>query len=151
MFIDAFQLSLLIKLVLATMVGAIIGLERTFVGKAAGFRTFALISLGSCLFTILSIYGFSGTIDTARVASNIVVGIGFLGAGLIIFHESKIKGLTTAAGLWTTAALGMAIGIGFYKLVIFAAILVFITLNVLAKFETKIINLEQKRNQDKNN
>jgi putative Mg2+ transporter-C (MgtC) family protein len=105
----------LIKILIAAILGGIIGAEREYTGKAAGLRTFIIVTLGSCLFTIISINIIN---DPARIAAQIVSGIGFIGAGLIIFQQEKqtIKGLTTAAGLWMVAAIGMAVGFGFYIL-----------------------------------
>lgn len=103
---------LFIKLGLAVLVGGIIGLEREYQYKAAGFRTIILISIGSTLYTLFSI-SIAGTTDTAtRIASNIVTGIGFLGAGTILRDDGRIGGLTTAATIWLAAALGMGIGAG---------------------------------------
>ena len=105
----------LIKILIAAILGGIIGAEREYTGKAAGLRTFIIVTLGSCLFTIISINIIN---DPARIAAQIVSGIGFIGAGLIIFQQEKqtIKGLTTAAGLWMVAAIGMVVGFGFYIL-----------------------------------
>jgi len=126
-----------LKLVLAAFLGGIIGFERKTFGKPAGSRTYAMVALGSALFTIISIEGFVNVInyDPSRIASQIVVGIGFLGAGLIIFHKQHIEGLTTAAALWATAAVGMAVGIGWYTISIFAAILILLILFILGQFE----------------
>lgn len=119
-FFSAQDILLFEQLALAMFLGMLIGLERTLAGKAAGLRTFALVSLGACLFTIISriapdFFDRAG-FDPSRIASQIVVGIGFLGAGLIIHTESKSKGLTTAAGLWVTAAIGMAVGYALYAI-----------------------------------
>lgn len=100
------------QLLLAIILGAMIGWQRQHIGKAAGIRTYALVSLGSTLFTLLSLYGF--TSDPGRVAGQILTGIGFIGAGTIIHKGGGVEGLTTAAGLWAMAAIGMAIGIGWY-------------------------------------
>jgi putative Mg2+ transporter-C (MgtC) family protein len=100
------------RLFLAAALGAFIGAERSFFKKQAGLRTFALVALGSALFSYLG-----STLEPqnpSRVLSNIVVGIGFLGAGLIFLHEEKIIGLTTSAALWVTTAIGSAIGLGYY-------------------------------------
>lgn len=114
----------------AFIIGAILGLEREFRSKAAGFRTMILISVGSCLFTILSkdtiTYGSSD-----RIASNIVTGIGFIGAGVIFKEGISVKGLTTAALIWVTAALGMAIGYHDYPVAIVVTIIVVIALFIL--------------------
>jgi putative Mg2+ transporter-C (MgtC) family protein len=100
------------RLFLAATLGAFIGAERSFFKKQAGLRTFALVALGAALFSYLG-----STIEPqnpSRVLANIVVGIGFLGAGLIFLHEEKVIGLTTAAALWVTTAIGSAIGLGYY-------------------------------------
>ena len=103
----------LIKILLALVIGSIIGAEREFRNKSAGFRTLILITLGSTLFTILSYHIGAGTAPE-RIASNIVVGIGFLGAGVIFKNENRVNGLTTASAIWLAAALGMCIGSGYY-------------------------------------
>ncbi len=113
----------------AFVIGAILGLEREFRSKPAGFRTMILICVGSCLYTILSKEAGSGSAD--RIASNIVTGIGFIGAGVIFKEGITVNGLTTAALIWTTAALGMAIGYHNYPLAIVVSIIVVITLFVL--------------------
>ena len=112
---------LFIKLGLALLVGGIIGLEREYQYKAAGFRTIILITLGSTLYTLFSI-SMAGTTDSpTRIASNIVTGIGFLGAGTILREGGRIGGLTTAATIWLAAALGMGIGAGQLEIVLVAA------------------------------
>lgn len=128
-FISPQDLDLFLRLFLAALFGWFIGLERETLGKTAGTRTFALVSLGAALFSVVSSEGFSGdAADPTRVASLIVSGIGFLGAGLIIFRGERIEGLTTASALWVTAALGMAFGRGLYVLAIFSTILVLLVL-----------------------
>ncbi|MBI2552167.1 MgtC/SapB family protein [Candidatus Uhrbacteria bacterium] len=127
------ELELFLRLFLAAVVGWLIGYEREVLGKAAGTRTFGLVALGSALFAIVSSEGFTEYIgesaaDPTRVTSLIVSGIGFLGAGLIIFRGDKVEGLTTAAGLWAVAAVGMAFGRGLYTLGIFSAILILLLL-----------------------
>lgn len=114
------------NLVLAIIFGAIVGLEREKAHKPAGLRTHMLVCLGSCLFTIVS-KEFS--IDPARIAAGIVTGIGFIGAGAIIAEQDKIVGITTAASLWVTAAIGLAIGVGSYMLAAIATLLVFLVLS----------------------
>ncbi|MEK7680463.1 MAG: MgtC/SapB family protein [Patescibacteria group bacterium] len=108
------ELVYLFRIVLALVLGGILGWQRENWGKSAGPRTYALVAGGSALFTILSVVAFGA--DTARVASQIVVGIGFLGAGTILHKENRVEGLTTAAGLWMVAAIGMAVGLKFYIL-----------------------------------
>lgn len=117
-----------LRLILATVLGAIVGLEREITHKPAGLRTHMLVSLGSCLFTVVSIYDFG--MDPARIAAGIVTGIGFIGAGTIIAEEEKVVGITTAASLWSTAAIGLTAGAGDYLLSVIATILVFIILSL---------------------
>lgn len=124
---------MMFQILVATCLGLIIGIEREHIGKAAGKRTFALVALGATLFTVIAANGFSGlpkpnSFDPSRVASQIVVGIGFLGTGLIIFQENKIKNLTTAAALWSAAAIGVTVGIKYYFLAIFGTFLIFFIL-----------------------
>ena len=107
-----FEFDIIARLLLAALFGAFIGVEREYRAKEAGLRTHFLVCAGSALFTIVSICGFGGTGDPARVAAQIVTGIGFIGAGTIVMQKRYIIGLTTAAGLWTTAAIGMAAGCG---------------------------------------
>ncbi len=114
---------------IAFIIGAILGLEREFRSKPAGFRTMILICVGSCLYTILSRESGSGSPD--RIASNIVTGIGFIGAGVIFKEGITVNGLTTAALIWITAALGMAIGYHNYPLAIVVSVIVVIALFVL--------------------
>jgi len=113
----------------AFIIGAVLGLEREFRSKPAGFRTMILISVGSCLYTILSKEAAAGSTD--RIASNIVTGIGFIGAGVIFKEGISVNGLTTAALIWITAALGMAIGYHNYPLAIVVSAIVVIALFVL--------------------
>jgi putative Mg2+ transporter-C (MgtC) family protein len=114
------QVDLAVRMLLAAILGAAIGLEREIHEHPAGMRTHLLVSLGSAIFTVLSIYGFEGvgsgsvspTVDPTRIAAQVVSGIGFLGAGAILKYGTSIRGLTTAASLWTAAAIGMAAGAG---------------------------------------
>lgn len=112
------------QIVLAVVLGAVLGYQRERWGKSAGPRTYALVSAGSALFTVLSVHAFGA--DIARVASQVVVGIGFLGAGTILHKENRVEGLTTAAGLWLVAAVGMAVGVGFYILAIVTTVIMLI-------------------------
>jgi putative Mg2+ transporter-C (MgtC) family protein len=128
----------LIKLVIAVIIGGIIGAERERHNKAAGLRTMILICIGAALFTIFSMKMTGDSYDPTRIASNIVVGIGFLGAGVILREGGRITGLTTAATIWLTAALGMGIGSGQYVLVVTATFLVTIVLWVFPKFEDRL-------------
>jgi putative Mg2+ transporter-C (MgtC) family protein len=135
--------SIAIKLLLAVLLGGIIGFDREYMNKAAGLRTLILICLGSCLFTIFSIVITNGTPD--RTASNIVTGIGFLGAGVIFKDENRVKGLTTAASIWVTAAIGMGIGGGYYWAAVIGAGCTLLTLNVLTFLEESIDKINQTR------
>ena len=121
------ELDLLFRLSLATLLGAVIGLEREISRKYAGLRTYALVSLGTAIFASLAEetyrhfwkdLGGTPNFDPSRIISNIVVGVGFLGAGMVIFHREKVLGLTTAAGIWVTAAIGAAAGIRAYFLAV---------------------------------
>ena len=103
-----------IRLALAMGFGAAVGVEREVSGKPAGLRTHTLVALGSCLFTLVSLYDFS--LDPARIAAGVVTGIGFIGAGTIIAEPERVVGITTAAGLWVTGAIGLAVGVGNYIL-----------------------------------
>lgn len=108
-------LALTLRLSVALLLGGLIGIEREYRSKDAGFRTHFLVSMGSALFCIVSQFGFGIDLkDSSRVAAQVVSGIGFLGAGTIIFQKNMVRGLTTAAGLWVTAAIGLACGTGMY-------------------------------------
>lgn len=109
-----FDWEMSVRLLLAAILGGLIGWEREHVHRPAGLRTNILVALGSALFTILSYTAFGSQADPSRVAAQVVVGIGFLGAGTLVQTREWVKGLTTAAGLWTVAAIGMACGIGAY-------------------------------------
>ncbi|MFW9994330.1 MAG: MgtC/SapB family protein [Candidatus Odinarchaeota archaeon] len=117
------ELELLVRLVLATFLGYVIGLERGLTGHPAGERTHALTALGAAMFTVISIYAFEG--DPARVAAGIVTGLGFLGGGIILKRsEEEVQGLTTAAGIWAVGSIGLAIGSGMYLLGIASSVIV---------------------------
>ncbi len=123
------ELEYILRLLLALGLGAILGFERERVDKPAGLRTHILVSLGSCLFTILSLTAFPGS-DPARIASYVVVGIGFIGAGTIIQTRERIIGITTAASLWIVASIGMATGAGLYLLAVTTTALAYLTLRL---------------------
>lgn len=136
------QFEMFVQIALAFGLGGLLGLQREYSHKAAGLRTYSLVAVGAALFTIISLNGFNEFLlmdasryDPSRIASNIVVGIGFLGAGVIIFRGVKVEGLTTAAGMWIAAGIGMAIGVKMYALAIFTTFLVFLVLEVLGKFD----------------
>jgi len=126
----------LVKVLIAVLIGGVIGLEREIHSKAAGLRTITLITLGATMFTILSIR--MGDPAVSRVASNIVTGIGFLGAGVILFAEGKLKGLTTASSIWVAASLGMAVGIGEYTLAVVTTAIVVIVLAFFARVDQMV-------------
>ncbi|MEM4598734.1 MAG: MgtC/SapB family protein [Candidatus Diapherotrites archaeon] len=117
----------IVRLILATIFGMAIGLERESKRKPAGIRTCALVCLGSCLFTIVS-GGFSGTADPSRVAAGIVTGIGFLGGGAIFRSKTRSSGMTTASSVWVVAAIGIATGIGEYVLAFGATLIALLLL-----------------------
>jgi putative Mg2+ transporter-C (MgtC) family protein len=134
----------LIKLGMAVLVGGIIGAEREFRDKAAGFRTIILITVGSVLFTIFSMSMDPGFTRT-RVAANIVTGIGFLGAGAIIREHGRVGGLTTAATIWLSAALGMGIGAGELVFVAASTFIIIIVLLVFPRLEIWIDHIRESR------
>ena len=133
------NIDFVIRLLVAGILGAIIGLDREYRAKEAGYRTHFLVSLGSALIMIVSQYGFqeiikesSVTLDPSRVAAQVVSGIGFIGAGTIIFQKQIVRGLTTAAGIWATAGIGLAVGAGMYTIGIAAMVLTLIGLELLS-------------------
>jgi putative Mg2+ transporter-C (MgtC) family protein len=119
---------MLARLVIAVLLGGIIGYERERAAKPAGVRTHGMVSLGAALFAVISLYGFGERGDPARVAAQIVSGIGFLGAGLILHHRGSVQGLTTAASVWVTAAIGLAVGVGMAAMAVVTALLVYLLL-----------------------
>ena len=126
------ELDITLRLAVAMLLGGVIGFEREYRAKDAGFRTHFLVALGSALFCIVSQYGFGFELkDSSRVAAQVVSGIGFLGAGTIIFQKNVVRGLTTAAGLWVTAAIGLACGTGMYAAALIATFMVLLGLEVL--------------------
>jgi putative Mg2+ transporter-C (MgtC) family protein len=127
---------LMLRLLVALALGAIVGLERERQERAAGLRTVTMVSLGSCLFTIIGAYGFPNT-DPSRVAAQIVTGIGFLGAGTIFLRKDLVRGLTTAATIWTVAAIGMAAGTARYFEAAFTTLLILGVLMVLKPIEKR--------------
>jgi putative Mg2+ transporter-C (MgtC) family protein len=134
----ALTLETLVSLLLAVALGAVVGIEREIAHRPAGLRTHMLVSLGSCLFTIVSM---SFAMDPARIAAGIVAGIGFIGAGTIWAEKDKVKGITTAASLWATAAIGLTIGIGDYPLAVTVTVLVVIILS--SKYLLRKLGFEQ--------
>ncbi len=135
----------LIKLLLALVIGGCIGWEREYQGKSAGLRTMIVICMGSALFTIFSISLGAGGHTPDRIASNIITGIGFLGAGIIFREENKVTGMTTAATIWVTAALGMGVGGGYYLYSCLGAIMVLGVLLILVPLQQRIDRSNQSR------
>ena len=132
-------LEISLRLFVALLLGGIIGIEREYRSKEAGFRTHFLVAMGSALFCIVSQYGFGFDLkDSSRVAAQVVSGIGFLGAGTIIFQKNVVRGLTTAAGLWVTAAIGLACGAGMYVVASISVAMVLFGLEVMNYFIPKV-------------
>jgi len=130
------QVELAVRLIAGLALGAIIGFERELHRQPAGFRTHSLVSLGAALFAIISGYGYGGAaIDPTRITAQIVSGIGFIGAGTILQYRGHIRGLTTAASLWSVAAIGTATGTGLYVLAVLGTILILVVLSLLDRVE----------------
>lgn len=119
-----------LRLLIATVLGALVGYERESAGKPAVVRTHGMVCLGAALFAVVSLHGFEGVGDPGRVAAQVVTGIGFMGAGAILHQRERdsVHGLTTAASLWVTAAIGLAVGVGMVLMSVATAILVFLLL-----------------------
>ena len=130
------EIEIAVRLLLAAIFGLAVGYERRSADKPAGLRTLSLVCLGSAIFTIISAFGFE-TADQSRVAAQIVTGVGFLGAGTILRSGVTISGLTTAATIWATAALGMAVGSGLYIVSVSGTVLVLVILYVFAPARRK--------------
>src|SRR3989338_6045113 len=140
---------IIFRLVLSVVLSGLIGLERQMHKRTAGLRTHILVSLGSCLIMLTSIYVFDiykdkVPLDPARIAAGVITGIGFLGAGAIIRDRAEVKGLTTAASLWVVAGLGLAVGCGFLKAAVYTTILAIVVLYFLRYVEGMIIFNEDK-------
>lgn len=130
-----------LRLLVAGLMGVLIGLEREYRAKEAGYRTHFLVTLGSCLMMIVSQYGFTDVLeadlvrlDPSRIAAQVVSGIGFIGAGTIILQKQVVRGLTTAAGIWATGGIGLAIGAGMYAIGVTATLLALVGLELLSHF-----------------
>ena len=143
-----FDLTVVIRVIASVLLGFAIGFEREITNKDAGLRTNILVCVGACIFTIISIYGFPevtvlgdelGTRDTARVAAQIVTGIGFIGGGTVLRHGFNIYGLTTAATLWVSTAIGMACGAGMFGLAVISTILSIFVLVLVRLFEKNVL------------
>ena len=149
-FLDQQTLEIFGRLFLAVLLGASIGIEREIANKFAGMRTHALVAMGAALFTVTSMALSGPTIDPTRIAAQIVTGVGFLGAGLIIFHKSLVHGLTTAAGVWVAAAIGTATGFGLYAISIFATLITILVFVVLWPVERNFIKRFSGYGEDEN-
>ena len=131
-------------LLIALILGSTLGIKRSFAGNPAGVRTFGLVAMGSCLFMLIAqfvtpsveLYSF----DPLRMAAGVVVGMGFLGAGVIVFKDSTLTGLTTAAGLWVAAGIGMAVGYGLISLALFSTIATLVVFTIFWFVENKILS-----------
>ena len=133
---------IILRLILSVVLSGLIGLERQLHRKTAGFRTHILVSMGSCLIMLTSLYVFDiykdkAALDPARIAAGVITGIGFLGAGAIIRERENVKGLTTAASLWIVSGIGLAVGCGFHKAAVYATVLALITLFFFRYLEDK--------------
>ena len=138
-----FESVIIVKVAVAALLGAVVGFERELARKVAGIRTHALVCLASALFTSISVDAFKeyiGTVgyDPSRIISNIIVGIGFIGAGAILRHGSKVEGTTTAASLWAIAAVGVTVGVGLFKEAVVITALIYAVLYVVWFIEQKM-------------
>ncbi len=141
--LDPATLDIALRLFVALVLGMIIGTERVWAGKTAGMRTYALVSMGSALFIIISEaiamkYLNVGSFDASRMASQIIVGIGFLGAGSIFLQGNRVNGLTTASGFWVAAGIGMAVGFGLFSIALITTVLTLFIFVVLWYVEQKL-------------
>jgi putative Mg2+ transporter-C (MgtC) family protein len=142
----AFQLELIVRLLLAAVLGAAIGLERELHDHPAGMRTHLLVSVGSATFTVLSLFAFAApSADPGRIAAQVVSGIGFLGAGAILKYGATVRGLTTAASLWAVAAVGMAAGAGAWGVALAATVIVVVSLWPLRIVEERLVGSSEGR------
>ena len=143
-------ISVALRIFLAIICGGIIGIEREFKRRPAGFRTHILICMGAAITTLTSQYLYlymNYYTDMARLGAQVIAGIGFIGAGtIIVTRRKRVKGLTTAAGLWTSAIVGLALGMGFYEAGIFASLLTFIAEAIFSKLEDKLLNKSREIN-----
>lgn len=139
-----------LRMLVAMVLGMILGLERSIAHKDAGMRTYALVSLGACLFVVTSlmvIYTLEGdfSIDPMRVATSIITGVGFIGAGVVFHTKDTLKGLTTAAGLWVSAGIGITVGFGFYYIAMYAVVLALLTFTLVWYIEQYVVNGKKRK------
>jgi putative Mg2+ transporter-C (MgtC) family protein len=154
----AFEIEVILRLVGAAVAGGLVGLEREVSDQPAGFRTHMLVALGSCLFTLISAYGFGTFLgpdgdpqirfDPTRIAAQIVTGIGFLGAGAILRYGTTVRGLTTAASLWVVAAIGLAIGAGAYVISTVTTAITLLALLALKPLRTRLVRGLRKEHEE---
>lgn len=145
-FLSVDSYDILIKLGIAMLLGLALGTERIYAHKAAGMRTYSLVAMGAALFVIIAesigiLYGNSADLNPTQIPSAIITGIGFLGAGMIIFRDSHFQGITTASSIWVSAGIGIACGFGFYGLAIIATILTLFIFVVLWFLEQRLKHL----------
>ena len=133
--------NLILRILVAGLLGGLVGLERELRAKEAGVRTHFLVALGSGLLMVISQFGFEGTHDVSRVAAQVVSGMGFIGAGTIIFQKNAVRGLTTAAGIWVAAAIGLACGGGMYTVAIASTLLAIVILELMNTLQHRDRNL----------
>jgi len=144
---DNSQIQIVLQLLVAIILGAVLGFEREYKKKEAGLQTYSLVTLGSCLFTVMSTAAFNNfsgmssvAFDPSRIVLAVATGIGFIGGGVIIYRQFRIEGLTTAAGLWTAAAIGIAVGLKLYGVACVATVLAAIIFIFFGAIERKIFN-----------
>jgi putative Mg2+ transporter-C (MgtC) family protein len=150
--IDGVTWGHIVRICMAALLGALLGVERELNGRPAGLRTGMMVAMGACLFTILSVEGFAaaaGIQDPTRIASQIVIGVGFLGSGALIRGEKEIHGLTTAADIWLGAGIGMAVGAGMEVLAAFVAILAVCMLTVLRPISKRLARVGERRTKQR--
>ncbi|MFA9397271.1 MAG: MgtC/SapB family protein [Clostridiaceae bacterium] len=148
-------IEVVLRLLLAVVIGGIVGYEREYKNRPAGFRTHILVCVGAAVVSLISLFSLQDTIklisehpelansikiDVGRYGAQVISGIGFLGAGTIIHLKGSVRGLTTAASLWTVACIGLAVGLGYYPLSIIATLIVFIVLVTLKRFESRFLD-----------
>ncbi len=144
------------QLLVATLLGVLVGAERSRAGKTAGLRTYGLVSLGACLFVLVATAVIPGTVgvigvtgaDVMRVVAGVVTGIGFLGAGAIIMRGDTLTGLTTAAGLWVSAGIGVAVALELYALATATAVLTLLVFTVFWSLEHRVLGVDEKIDGD---
>lgn len=136
------ELVIITRIIVAAILGSLIGIEREISHKPAGLRTHILVAMGSCLITGISIFYFS--LDYARVVANIIVGIGFIGAGAIIGSQGHVQGITTAASIWIAASMGIACGVGYFYVAVVVTLISLCVLRFLKIAEKKIIKKKKR-------